>query len=297
MLKMLVYEKINLENSDLGEYELIFAHVIYRHGDRNVMESYPNDPYNDEEFWDNGFGGLSNLSKRQQYELGKYLRARYQKLIGAHYSPKKVYIRSTDEDRNLQSAQCNAAGMFNPTGDEVWNKLGWQPIPIHTVPLSVRFMEKSSGLKLTELVDVLNLYNIIYVENLQGLDQTIRWTIGAINYQSVTHSVEMKKIRAGFLIKEMLDRFKNKTLSLLTPDRTVYLYAAHGSVISNVLNSLNLFDVKIPLFSSSILFELHQRDTEYFVQVTYRKTVSENASSFEIPNCGTMCPLNRFYDV
>lgn len=67
--------------------------------------------------------------------------------------------------------------------------------------------------------------------------------LGAMNYQSVTHSVEMKKLRAGFLIKEMLDRFKNKTLSLLQPDRTVWLYAAHGSVVVNVLNSLNLFDV------------------------------------------------------
>lgn len=67
--------------------------------------------------------------------------------------------------------------------------------------------------------------------------------LGAMNYQSVTHSVEMKKLRAGFLIKEILDRFKNKTLSLLQPDRTVWLYAAHGSVVVNVLNSLNLFDV------------------------------------------------------
>lgn len=64
-----------------------------------------------------------------------------------------------------------------------------------------------------------------------------------MNYQSVTHSIEMKKLRAGFLIKEMLDRFKNKTLSFLAPDRTVWLYAAHGSVVVNVLNSLDLFDV------------------------------------------------------
>lgn len=160
--------------------------------------------------------------------------------------------------------------------------------------------------------------------------------LGAMNYQSVTYSTEMKKLRAGFLIKEMLDRFKNKTLSLLTPDRTMWLYAAHGSVVSNVLNSLSLFDVsqfqciirrvhsykancyyayirnstwkinwrffpfqlKIPLFSSSILFELYQRDTEYFVQVIYQKTVSEKAAPFVIPGCGTtMCPLHRFYDL
>lgn len=75
--------------------------------------------------------------------------------------------------------------------------------------------------------------------------------LGAVNYQSVTHSTEMKKLRAGFLIKEILDRFKSKTLSSLNPNRTLWIYAAHGSVISNVLNSLDLFDV--------ILFQLdHQ---------------------------------------
>lgn len=195
--------------------------------------------YKDESFWDNGFGALSNvknfsiikinfliqnqksyftnfiwnvwfsqLGKRQQYELGKFLRAKYSKLIGTRYSPQRVYIRSTDEERNLQSAQCNAAGMFPPSGDEVWNKqLAWQPIPIHTIPLSddyllnsfvpcprfdqmfrqrmesheiksllenhtelVDFMERGSGKLLPELVDVLNLYNILFVESLKGLE-------------------------------------------------------------------------------------------------------------------------------
>lgn len=31
------------------------------------------------------------------------------------------------------SAQANAAGMFPPSGQEIWNnELNWQPIPIHT---------------------------------------------------------------------------------------------------------------------------------------------------------------------
>lgn len=58
-----------------------------------------------------------------------------------------------------------------------------------------------------------------------------------------------------------------------------------------------VLQLKIPLFSSSILFELYQRDTEYFVQVTYRKTVSENAEPIKVPNCGLMCPLHKSYDL
>lgn len=74
------------------------------------------------------------IGKREQYELGKYLRSRYSKLIGAQYSPDKVYIQCSDVNRNLMSAECVAAGLFPPSGDEVWNEnLKWQPIPVHTI--------------------------------------------------------------------------------------------------------------------------------------------------------------------
>lgn len=62
-------------------------------------------------------------------------------------------------------------------------------------------------------------------------------------YSIFTHSTEMKKLRAGFLLKEILDRFKEKTQSLLSPDRTLWMYFAHDTTIANVLNSLGLFEV------------------------------------------------------
>lgn len=34
--------------------------------------------------------------KQMQYDLGKFLRRRYNRLIGPGYSPNKVYIRSSD---------------------------------------------------------------------------------------------------------------------------------------------------------------------------------------------------------
>lgn len=38
-----------------------------------------------------------------------------------------------DFERTLMSAAAALAGLFPPTGTEIWNKyLNWQPIPIHT---------------------------------------------------------------------------------------------------------------------------------------------------------------------
>lgn len=66
--------------------------------------------------------------------------------------------------------------------------------------------------------------------------------ISAVSYEASTYDTEMKKQRAGFLIKEMLDRFTNKTMSLLTPDRSLWIYAVHSTGMVNILNSLGLFE-------------------------------------------------------
>ncbi|XP_031627745.1 uncharacterized protein LOC116343680 [Contarinia nasturtii] len=46
-----------------NESQLIFAHVLYRHGQRNTNsypDLYPNDPYINESHWPGGFGALTN---------------------------------------------------------------------------------------------------------------------------------------------------------------------------------------------------------------------------------------------
>lgn len=145
--------------------------------------------------------------KQDVYQLGQHLRDMYQELIGTHYSTNKVYIRSTDYDRTLMSAQLIAAGLFPPSDDGIWNEqINWQPIPIHTIPISQehllawhipcpRFVflfeyykqsaerksliekykfsieqwEKHAGKKLELLGDVMYLYDTLYVENRRGL--------------------------------------------------------------------------------------------------------------------------------
>lgn len=140
--------------------------------------------------------------------------------------------------------------------------------------------------------------------------------------EAYTHTNELKKYRAGFLIKEMLNRFKNKSQSLLQPDRSLWIYSAHDTIIVNVLNALNLYEVNliflefirnladlmtinfvfffqlhVPPFSSSIFFELYHKNDNYFVKILYRKTPTDDVPALNIPNCGTMCLLDKFYEL
>ncbi|XP_044108309.1 prostatic acid phosphatase isoform X2 [Neovison vison] len=151
--------------------ELKFVTLVFRHGDRSPIETFPNDPIK-ESSWPQGFGQLTQLGMEQHYELGQYIRKRYRKFLNESYKPEQVYIQSTDIDRTLMSAMTNLAGLFPPEGVSIWNpSLPWQPIPVHTVSLSEdrllylpfrdcpRFKElKEETLKSTEFQERLHPY-------------------------------------------------------------------------------------------------------------------------------------------
>lgn len=333
--------------------ELVFAHVIFRHGNRNLLDNstYATDPFKYESFWPEGFGQLTNAGKRTEYKLGKYLRKRYEKFIGSDYSAKKVYVRSTDKDRALMSAECAMAALFPPSIGQIWRSdFRWQPVPIHTIPLDedylllvpecprtenlteqylmsydikvileannglLQFLETNSKTRVRTVSDVAVFYEALVREYEVGLPlsdwakyalklkQSINGElIGTLAYFAAiktmveTHTTELKKIRSGFLLKEMLNRFKDMIIS--PNERLLWIYSAHDITIVNFLNSLNVYELHIPPYGASIHFELYRRGQMYYVQLFYRKRGLKDVPPINIPNCGTMCPLNKFQDL
>lgn len=93
--------------------------------------------------------------------MGQFFRRRYDKLLGDEYSPRKVYIQSTDFDRSLCSAQTALAGLFPPTELETWNKnIWWQPIPVHTTKL-----DQDHVLAATKYCPKYNIAYVNYTKN------------------------------------------------------------------------------------------------------------------------------------
>ncbi|XP_059905065.1 lysosomal acid phosphatase [Gadus macrocephalus] len=117
-----------------AERRLVYVTVLFRHGDRSPVKAYPTDPYQ-ESAWPQGFGQLSQEGMRQHYNLGQFLRVRYNGFLNETYDRREVHVRSTDYDRTLMSAEANLAALYPPSGQQIFNPdLKWQPIPVHTVP-------------------------------------------------------------------------------------------------------------------------------------------------------------------
>lgn len=119
--------------------EVIFTHVLFRHGERMPLEFYTNDPYKDPSQWPLPPGQLTTAGRLQHYHLGQWLRKRYNHLLSSTYDENEIYVESTDLDRTLMSAACNLAGLYLPnTTSQLWEPhIYWQPVPIHTVPTSI----------------------------------------------------------------------------------------------------------------------------------------------------------------
>ncbi|CAD5217721.1 unnamed protein product [Bursaphelenchus okinawaensis] len=119
--------------SDLST--LRYVQAVWRHGDRTPSTLIPTDTDNGIDSWPEGLGELTVKGEGQQYELGKLLRQRYDGFLDKKYSPFQIYVRSSDYNRTLASAQANLIGLFPPEDSELFNKqLRWRPIPVHTIP-------------------------------------------------------------------------------------------------------------------------------------------------------------------
>ncbi|KAM6142962.1 prostatic acid phosphatase-like [Phoenicopterus ruber ruber] len=109
---------------------------VFRHGDHTPQEFFPTYKHK-EVSRQQGYGQLTKLGIQQQYELGQYMRRRYSYFLSVVYKQREIYVQSTDCDHTLMSAQASLAGLYPPTQGQIWNpKILWQPIPVHTVPLS-----------------------------------------------------------------------------------------------------------------------------------------------------------------
>ncbi|KAL5258461.1 hypothetical protein ACHWQZ_G009084 [Mnemiopsis leidyi] len=134
---------ISLLVTVLSADKLKLSILMFRHGDRSAIGMIPSDIYNVSS-WPMGPGELTPIGMENHLRNGKFFSDRYTDPeqdtylgLDEHYRYGQVYVRSTDRDRTLMSAESMLAGLFPPKENKLDSPLDvWQPIPVHTVPMS-----------------------------------------------------------------------------------------------------------------------------------------------------------------
>ena len=168
------------------------------------------------------------------------------------------------------------------------------------------YLTQHSGKKVDTFTGVNNLYNTLWIENLKNFTLP-EWTkkvfpggdmawVSARSFATNTNTPELARLKTGFLLKEILQRFRNKTLHQLQPDRAMWVYSAHDTTVANLLNTLGLFELHGPPYRACIMLELHKHGHDYSVQVFYKNTTGDPLP-MNIPRCGTSCPLDKMYEL
>lgn len=137
---------VQAQAQDANDETLQAVTLLYRH---SVISPKHNPPKLKAE-WPMGPKQLTAIGMREMYEAGKALRERYVDELGfisGRYKASELYLRASNTDRALQSAQLVMLGLF-PLGSgpdpSVYDKsleavpsaeLAFTPVPIHSAPL------------------------------------------------------------------------------------------------------------------------------------------------------------------
>ncbi|VDL81984.1 unnamed protein product [Nippostrongylus brasiliensis] len=225
--------------------DLVFVQALWRHGDRAPLSMpYPNDPYN-ETAWIRGWKQLTNIGMQQLSELGTYFRKKYGFFISSQYIPSEVYIRASDSDRSLTSAQSFLFGFYPAAGAFQWQTNNpWQPIPIHaTTPDEPDLLIKPTATKCEKYDDEVQkedeaqavVYNAKYAEMFQFLGNATG--IANFSYPNVNKVYDIQReLNNGMTAKQPAWVFKNwtqydnrSTMDIITELRTYRMITQFNS--------------------------------------------------------------------
>ncbi|KAM8928463.1 lysosomal acid phosphatase isoform 2-T2 [Lycaon pictus] len=271
---------------------LRFVTLLYRHGDRSPVKTYPKDPYQEDE-WPQGFGQLTKEGMLQHWELGQALRQRYHGFLNTSYHRQELLkfplgpcpryeqlqneTRQTPEYQNesVQNAQfldmvANETGLTDVTLETVWNVY------------DTLFCEQTHGLVLPPWASPQTMQRLSRLK-----DFSFRFLFG------IYEQAEKARLQGGVLLAQIR---KNLTLMATSSQLPKLLvYSAHDTTLVALQMALDVYNGEQAPYASCHIFELYQEDNGNFsVEMYFRNESNKAPWPLILPGCLHRCPLQDF---
>lgn len=219
------------------------------------------------------------------------------------WQPIPVHTVATEQDSLMGKAPC---AFYDDIYEKLMKGEAIQKILKENEQL-LSFLTEKTGSPVKTLQDVEFLYSVLEIETLHDF-QLPDWTVGVfpeklfplagLSFASRTIGKTLARLKAGPLLKEILEHARAKVKGALA--QNYWIYSGHDTTIANMLNTLGVFkgmNFAPPPFASSILFEVHEHQpAHYEVQIFYKNSTNE-PGPIEIPGCGFSCPLEKMFEI
>ncbi|BES92556.1 acid) phosphatase [Nesidiocoris tenuis] len=163
---------------------------------------------------------------------------------------------------------------------------------------------RHTGNRFFNLDFYMELYTTYFIEENRDLElpkwvrKVYPWPMvepTVLSFVVPTWTTDMKRLRGGPFVKEVIENFWNKiTMKLDQPNQNISMYSAHDTTISAVLNTMGIFNWKQPPFASMVLFELRKTQSgDRNVLIWYKNSTNDNPWLLKVPGCDAACPLTK----
>lgn len=118
----------------------------------------------------------------------------------------------------------------------------------------IKSLEEKTGATLNSLTKLNFLHDTLSIERATG-KSIPAWAeevmgpgsdfeyLALVYFTIFAKNDEMKKLRSGYLLQEILERSKQKLNATLSPDRVLSMYFGHDNALADMLISLGLYEV------------------------------------------------------
>ncbi|XP_008555397.2 uncharacterized protein LOC103576824 [Microplitis demolitor] len=161
-----------------------------------------------------------------------------------------------------------------------------------------------TGKNISSPFDLLLLYNVLMAESSMGLPLD-KWAMEifphgllldgtVLDYEIKNSNENLKRLRGGMLLRNITDTMMGVINGWGNADKKMTIFSGHDTNVASLLFIFGAYTPHMPEYSSSVMVELLNNSTDYYVRVRYYLGIPPTLREIQIPGCDILCPFNKF---